>query len=161
MEMRRLYLAIMLVSAWAATLSAPAMAQESTANDPTNIRLLADNAVSIPSAPSVVGSTEAIDTSSAWSTQAPHAAIRLGVGNEVTSRSFLVVTSVLFASTIANVELTSSCMRPYDHNPGGECREVPDALRSRSRLYAVSVPADGTRGSPPLRCETSRRARRV
>jgi ABC-type cobalt transport system substrate-binding protein len=48
----------------------------------------------------------------------------------------VMVTSMLFSSSIANVELTTRCLE------NGACTKVPSALRSRGALYGVSLPAD-------------------
>jgi len=51
-------------------------------------------------------------------------------------REFVMATSVLFGSSIANAELTTRCIN------SGFCTAVPGPLRSRGALYGVGLPAD-------------------
>ena len=57
-------------------------------------------------------------------------------GEFVQDRQFLLVNGLMFASSIANVELTTRCVN------GGACSALPGPLRSRGALYGMGLPID-------------------
>jgi hypothetical protein len=110
---------LLLLIACLCVIAVPVVAQTSA---PTTLAAAADTSSSpLPDAPSVETRTQAPPPPAAeqWS-----------------STESLVVTSALFASSVANVELTTRCLE------SGACTAVPSALRGRWKLYAVALPAD-------------------
>lgn len=55
---------------------------------------------------------------------------------EAGNRHFVLVNSLMFASSIANVELSSRCFN------SGACTAVPGPLRSRPALYGMGLTTD-------------------
>ncbi len=57
-------------------------------------------------------------------------------GGATRDTHFMLVNSLMFSSSIANVELTTSCLK------SGACTAVPGPFRSRGALYGVGLPID-------------------
>jgi len=70
------------------------------------------------------------------SAPAPPAAAGPIAGAETQDLHFMLVSGMMFSSSIANVELTTRCFR------GGACTAIPGPLRSRGALYGVGLPID-------------------
>jgi len=69
-------------------------------------------------------------------TSAPPSALG-PIGNpEVKDKQFMLVNSVMFGSSMVNVELTARCIN------SGACTAVPGPLRSRGALYGLGLPID-------------------
>jgi len=58
------------------------------------------------------------------------------VDRGVADRKFWVLSSSMFAASIANAELTQRCQKL------GTCSFVPVPLRSRAAMYGIGIPAD-------------------
>ena len=93
---------------------------------------------SVAGAPSVIAAAFDTSAQSALAEQPapPPPGSSRGWEAPVVDRPFAFSTLALFASSIADVELTTRCMS------NGYCTAVPDTLRSRARLYAVGLPLD-------------------
>ena len=61
----------------------------------------------------------------------------LGVDRSVADRNYLAVTGAMFGASIANAELTLSCLKQHPF-----CNDVPASLKSRAALYGIGIPAD-------------------
>jgi len=61
----------------------------------------------------------------------------LWVDRTVADRNYLALTSGMFGASIANAELTLSCLKQH-----ASCNDVPPSLRSRAALYGIGIPAD-------------------
>jgi len=61
----------------------------------------------------------------------------LGVDRGVADRKYFAVTGVMFSASIANAELTLSCL-----NKHRSCNDVPSSLHSRAAMYGIGIPAD-------------------
>jgi hypothetical protein len=110
---------LLLLIACLLVMAVPGLAQT---NATTTVAAAGDTSnAALPDAPSVETRSQA---------PPPPAAVQLS------STESVVITSLLFGSSIANVELTTRCLQ------NGACTTVPSALRSRGKLYAVALPAD-------------------
>ena len=69
---------------------------------------------------------------------APPAAVggTLEMEGRTADKKFWGVTSAMFGSSIADAELTQRCQQI------GTCSYVPSALRSRTAMYGIGIPAD-------------------
>jgi hypothetical protein len=61
----------------------------------------------------------------------------LWVDRSVADRSYFAVTGAMFGASIANAELTLSCLKQHTF-----CNDVPASLKSRAALYGIGIPAD-------------------
>jgi len=61
----------------------------------------------------------------------------LWVDRSVADRNYLAVTGAMFGASIANAELTLSCLKQHPF-----CNDVPASLKSRAALYGIGIPAD-------------------
>jgi hypothetical protein len=61
----------------------------------------------------------------------------LGVDRGVADRKYWAVTGAMFSASVANAELTVSCLKQH-----ASCNDVPPSLHSRAALYGIGIPAD-------------------
>ncbi len=54
----------------------------------------------------------------------------------IADKKYIAFTSAMFASSIADIELTQRCQEI------GQCSYAPSSLRSRTAMYGIGMPAD-------------------
>jgi hypothetical protein len=126
MEPSRTQLLLLIVCLF--VIAVPVLAQ--TGATPTTVAVAGDPNLALPDAPSPAPKSAG---SNPWAAVRPTAQ-----GKQIMAmdKEFALVNGLMFGSSIANVELTTRCLE------NGACTMVPSGLRSRKRLYAVSLPAD-------------------
>ena len=115
---------VMMLIACLFVIAVPVVAQTST--PPVTMASAASPSMPLPDAPSAQRRSSA----------APPSGLAPIANPEVKDKQFFLVNGVMFASSIANVELTARCFN------SGACTAVPGPLRSRGALYGLGLPAD-------------------
>ena len=113
---------LLMLIACLCVLTAPVLAQTST----SPVNPAGGSNMPLPDAPS----------SQRRNAAPPSAVRRVGYGEVGTDRQFMLVNGLMFASSIANVELTTRCFN------SGACSALPGPLRSRGALYGVGLTTD-------------------
>ena len=109
----------------------------------------------VPSASAQVAPSTSRDSSRPGSpgrSQQPASAARGGWlgASHAADRKFWGMTSILFASSLANAELTTRCSEQHT------CSYVPPTFRSRLALYGLGLPADAGVSYVSLKMKASR-----
>src|SRR5437588_1044030 len=114
---------LLLLIACLFAIAAPVLAQTST---PAVTLAAAGPSMPLPDAPSAQPRRAS----------APPSALGPIANPEVKDKQFMLVNSVMFGSSMVNVELTARCIN------SGACTAVPGPLRSRGALYGLGLPID-------------------